>query len=132
MALVVGNAAEVIMLNYILNKDTIEDLVIHLYGNDQTPVETDLIGDYTEISGGGYAAVNLTAGSWVVTSGTPTSADYPQITWTFTGAVGNVYGYYVTRQTGGELMWAERFTNGPFNIQNNGDVIRVTPRLTLE
>lgn len=132
MALVVGNLAEVVMLNYIVNKDAPEDLVIKLYINDQTPIETDIVGDYTEATGGGYAQVALTAGSWAVTSGTPSSADYPQITWNFTGSVGNVYGYYIVRAIGGELMWAERFTNGPFNIQNNGDVIRVTPRLTLE
>lgn len=132
MALTVGNAAEVIFLNYIVNKDAVEDIVIHLYGNDYVPVETDIIGNYTEISGGGYTDVTLTPANWTVTAGTPSSADYPQITWAFTGTVGNVYGYYLTRQTGGELMWAERFTNGPFNIQNNGDVIRVTPRLTLE
>ena len=132
MALVVGNTAEVIMLDYILNRDAPEDLVIRLYSNDQTPVEADVIGDYTEVTGGGYASVALTSGSWSITPGDPSVADYPQVTWTFTGSVGNVYGYYVNRTTGGELMWAERFTNGPFNIQNNGDEIRVTPRLSLE
>ena len=132
MALLVGNTAEAIMLGNILNKSASENLVIHLYSNNRTPIESDVIGDYTEVTGGGYAQQNLTAGSWTITPGAPTAGEHPQITWTFTGAVGLVYGYYVTRATGGELMWAELFTNGPFDIQNVNDEIRVTPRLTLE
>lgn len=132
MALLVPNSAEEIMINYILNRDLPEGLVIHLYSNNIIPQETDTITNYVEVTGGGYASIGLTAGLWTILPGTPTSAEHTEVVWTFNGAVGNVYGYYVTRVTGLELMWAERFSNGPFNIQTNGDEIRVTPRLTLE
>lgn len=120
------------MIQYILNVDTPEGLVIHLYSNNIIPTETDVVANYTEVVGGGYSSIGLTAGSWITIPGTPTSAEHTEVTFTFNAAVGNVYGYYVTRVTGLELMWAERFSNGPFNIQTSGDEIRVTPRLTLE
>ena len=132
MSLLVGDASEGIMLNYILNRDTPEDLVIKLYGNNYTPIEGDLVGNYTEISGGGYSSVTFTPANWAIVSGDPTVATYPRITWTFTGPAGNVYGYYIVRATGGELMWAERFSNGPYNMQNPGDEIGFDPQITLD
>ena len=29
-------------------------------------------------------------------------------------------------------MWGERFTDGPYPITNNGDVIKVTPKLQVK
>jgi len=135
MALVVPNASEVIMLNYILNKDAPENISILLYANNVIPDENSTVATFTEVANGlGYTTggQSLTPGSWSVISGNPSQAEHTEVTWTFTGAAGNIYGYYVTRDTGGELLWAERFTNGPFNITTNGDEIKITPRLTLE
>ena len=135
MALVVPNASEVIMLNYILNIDAPENISIRLYANNVIPDENSTVATFTEVANGlGYTTggQSLTPGSWSVISGNPSQAEHTEVTWTFTGAAGNIYGYYVTRDTGGELLWAERFTNGPFNITTNGDEIKITPRLTLE
>ena len=132
MPLTVPNCAEDIILQYILNKSEPEDLIIRLYSNDISPDRTDVIDTYVEVTGGGYAAINLTPESWDISLDNPTQAGHRQVTFTFTGSIGNVYGYYIARETGGELMWAERFSNGPYNIQNNGDEIRVTPKITLE
>jgi len=135
MALVVPNGSEVIMLNYILNIDAPENISILLYANNVIPDENSTVATFTEVANGlGYTTggQSLTPGSWSVISGNPSQAEHTEVTWTFTGSAGNVYGYYVTRDTGGELMWAERFTNGPFNITTNGDEIKITPRLTLE
>lgn len=130
MALVVTNQGEGIVLEYIVNRDAPENLVLRLYSNDVTPAETDTAVTYTEVTGGGYASKTLTGASWnAPTTGDPSYIDYAIQTWTFTGAVGNVYGYYLTRSTGGELVYAERFTAAPYNIQNNGDKINVTPRI---
>lgn len=63
---------------------------------------------------------------------TPTTAHYAEQTYTFTGALGNVYGYYLTETTSGQLKWSERFSGAPLNIANNGDQIKVTPIITLE
>lgn len=132
MTLVVPNTSEIIILEYILNKATPEDLDIKLYTNDVTPTESDTAVTYIEAVGGGYSPIQLASSSWSITPGGPTSAEHTQVSWTFTGTVGLIYGYFITRRTSGELMWAERFTNGPYNVQINGDVIRITPRLNLE
>ena len=135
MALVVPNSSEVIMLNYVLNIDAPENISILLYANNVIPDENSTVATFTELANGfGYTTggQSLTPGSWSVVSGNPSQGEHTEMTWTFTGAAGLVYGYYVTRDTGGELLWAERFTNGPFNIQTNGDQIKITPRLTLE
>lgn len=132
MTLLVPNASEVIIMENFLNKTAPQDLVLRLYSSDTTPSETDTEATYTETSGGGYAEIPLTAANWVVTPGNPTTAAYPEETFAFTGAAGNVYGYYVVQAVSGALMWAERFTNAPLNIQNNGDEIRITLQITLE
>ena len=132
MTLTVPNQAEAILLSNLLNVSAPQDLVVKLYNSDTTPAETDTVATYTEIYGGGYADVTLVPGDWVITPGTPTLAAHPEITFAFTGSVGNIYGYYVVQAISGDLVWAERFTNGPFNIQNNGDEIRITPNITLE
>jgi hypothetical protein len=132
MTLLVPNGSEVIILGNFLNATAPEDLVVKLYSSNTTPGETDIAATYTEATGGDYAEIPLTASSWVLTAGAPSQAEYPEITFTFTGTVGSVYGYYITQAISGNLLWSERFTNGPFNIQNNGDAIRITPRNTLE
>lgn len=131
MALVVPNTAEISMLKYILKTETPEDLVIHLYNNNVFPSETDTLATYTEVSGSGYSLQNLISSAWVVTPGNPASATHPLIAWVFTAAAGPVYGYYITRMSSGDLFWAERFNNGPYNIQNVNDEVRVTPKITL-
>lgn len=132
MTLLVPNASEVIIMENFLNKTAPQDLVLKLYSSNTTPAETDTVAAYTELSGGGYSDIDLVAANWIVTPGNPTSAAYPEQTFTFTGAAGNVYGYYVVQAVSGALMWAERFTNAPLNIQNNGDEIRITLQITLE
>jgi len=119
-------------LEYLVNKITPEDLVLKLYSNNITPSDADTTATYTEVTGGGYAPKTLTGAIWTITPGAPTTASYPQQSFIFTGAVGNVYGYYLVRVTGNELIWVERFTNGPYNIQNPSDEIRVTLNVSLK
>lgn len=132
MALLVPSAGEVVMFNNLLNIVAPQTLKLKLYTNNHTPIEADTEADYTEASGNGYANISLTPGTWVVTPGNPSTAAYPQQTFTFTGNLGNVYGYWVAQTTSGKIMWAELFTDGPYNIVNNGDQIKVTVQITLE
>jgi len=135
MAVVVPNASETIMLQYITNNDAPENISILLYSNNVIPDESSTEATFTEVTNGlGYTTggISFTPASWSITTGNPSQAEYLEVTWTFTGVKGNIYGYYVTRDTGGELLWAERFSNGPYDIQTNGDEIKVVPRLTLE
>ena len=59
MALLVPNSAEEIMINYILNRDSPEGLVIHLYSNNIIPQETDTITNYVEVSGVSFYRISL-------------------------------------------------------------------------
>ena len=132
MALVVPNQGEQIGLEALVGKTAGQNLVLRLFTNDLTPGETTTESNCTEASGYGYAAITRTAASWTVTPGAPTEAAYAEQTFTFTGALGNVYGYYFTQVTSGKMVWIERFTGAPFDIANNGDQIKITPKITLE
>ena len=132
MALLAPNSSEDVMLQNILNKTAPQNVVLRLYTNNYTPVETSTEANFTEASGFGYTSVTLAGASWTITPGNPTSASFAQQTFTFTGTLGNVYGYYMTQLTSGFIMWAERFTDGPYNIVNSGDQIKITPVITLE
>lgn len=132
MPLVVPNHGEGDALRYLVNNAAPQDLVLRLFTNNVTPAETDTAATYTEASGNGYASLTLAGASWSITEGAPSFASYAQQTFAFTGALGNVYGYYLTRATSGRVAWAERFTDAPYNIQNNGDSIKVTPRIEGE
>lgn len=134
MTLLVPNVGENIALSYLVGKTTtVRDLIYRLFATNVTPAETDTAGSYTEAAGGGYASKTLTGASWTITNGAPTSADYAQQTWTFTGALttnATVYGYYVTRVTDADLVLAETFST--FTPANNGDQILLTPKITCD
>jgi hypothetical protein len=132
MPLRIPNVGEERLLGFMLGKTTLEAFRLKLYTNNITPGETDVAGTYTECTLGGYAAIDLTAASWTITQGAPTSAAYPQQTFTFTAGTASVYGYFVVGAVSGTLLFAERFTSGPYSITQNGDQIRVTPNFTLQ
>lgn len=134
MALLMVNQGEVILAEAMLNKTAPQDLVLRLFKNDKTPADSDTESGYTEADFTGYAHQDLTASSWVVTGGAPTTCAYPQVTFTSTAGSQNqpVYGYFLTQVTSGKLMWAERFTDGPYTIVNNGDAIKVTLNMNVK
>jgi hypothetical protein len=133
MALLVPNAGEVAMLEYILNQESPQNLTVRLYSNDITPDDDTLTADFVEVVNGGYANQTITPANWTITPGNPTAAVYdPELVFAFSGPpdVTTVYGYYVTRVGDSLTMWAERFTNGPFNVTVAGSEIRITLRFT--
>ncbi len=133
MSLVVPNALEV----EILTQKLTPALSMKLYGNNATPSGSSSAASFTEIAGGGYLAKPLTFANWAITAGDPSVALYNAIqTWTFTGPInapGTVYGYFVTRDSDGLLMWAERFSAAlvPF-VPIVGSIIKVFPRFTAQ
>ena len=129
MSLIVPDCGEVEFLSRVVNKNTPADLELRLYTNDVTPGEATVLGDLTESTGTGYAAITLTGASWTVsTTANVTTAEYAQQTFTYTGAEANIYGYYLT--SGGVLMWVERFSDGPYSIPSSGGEVKVTPKIT--
>jgi hypothetical protein len=123
------NVGENLILAAILNKTAPQDQTLKLYVNDVVPSESDTAGTFTEASGSGYAAKSLSGASWSLVNGDPTVASYAAQVFTFSGALGLVYGYYVVQTTSGILLWAERFADGPYDVQVNGTTITVTPTL---
>lgn len=133
MALEVPNQAEVFMLQSILG----QNLDLRLFKNNHVPAETDTEADYIEADFPGYVLESLVSGNWVITPGDPASAAYPDVV--FTNSAGGsqfVYGYYITRNIDGKLMWAEQFSDNdptaPYEMVNIGDTITVPLRFTLK
>mgnify|MGYP001591713260 CR=1 FL=1 len=130
MSLVVPDAVEVIILQMFLNTP----LTIRLFGNNATPGPASTAASFTELVGGGYANKPLIFAGWGFTPNAPSVALYAKQSWTFTGPVnapGTLYGYYVTRDSDGILLWAERF--GPAVVPFTpivGSLVEVTPRFT--
>lgn len=112
-------------------------MTIKLYGNNKVPAGGDTASGYTEIAGGGYTSFPLLFGNWTITGGNPTAGVYNATqVWNFTGVIsgpGTVYGYFVTRDSDGKLMFAERFPAllVPFT-PIAGSVIRVLPRYSVQ
>jgi hypothetical protein len=132
MALVLPNQGETIALEALVGKTAGQNLVLRLYKSNTTLTETTVETDLTEANFTGYTAVTLTASSWVTTAADPSHTNYPATAFTSTAGSQNqnVYGYYLTQVSSGKLVWAETFSDGPYNIVNNGDSITVTAVIT--
>ena len=95
------------------------------------PAETAVVNDLTEPSGGAYARIAVSRGTWTVTAD---AAAYAQQTFSATGAAwGNVYGYFIcttSSGTAGILLAVENFSDGPYSI-GNGDSVAITPTITV-
>lgn len=129
MALQITTTGKEVVLKYLTGSiSTTEALKMKLFTNNYTPTVSASLTDFTEASGGGYAEKSLAASAWSFASGIATCP--PQL-WTFTGSVGNVYGYYLVRATTNDVVAAERFSSGPYNIANNGDTITVNVSLNI-
>lgn len=130
MALVFPDQGENIALEAIVNKTAPQTLILRLFKSNTTPGEADTEATYTEADFTGYSAISLTGASWGAASG-GTIAYAEQ---SFPSSAGSqnqpVYGYYLTQTTSGKLVYAERFTDAPYTIVNNGDVIKVTPTIS--
>ena len=133
MPLMVPNSGEIEFLARALNKNVSDDCVLKLYTNDKTPVEGDVVGDYNESTAPGYSDITLIGSNWTIaSSGGTTSGQYPQQIFNYSGAESNIYGYYVVNAVKNILLWAERFSDGPYHIPGGGGSIKLTPKIELE
>jgi microcystin-dependent protein len=89
--------------------------------------------DFIEAEFTGYAAAALSTGDWTITQGNPTVARNVEKSFTSSAnqTAQNVWGYYVTRDSDGALIWFDQFA-GPIVIELVNDEVRVTPTLTLD
>lgn len=115
------------VLNQLFEATSVDTLLeLRLYCAPVTePPENAVFADITEPSGAGYSAITVTRNTdWTVVTDTATGA---QKTFTATGSWGNVYGYFICVPTTHEMMCAEQFSDGPYNITTSGQTIKVTP-----
>ena len=131
MALRLPNQGEQITLEALVNKTAPQDLDLKLFKNDVAHAEALIETGLTEADFTGYAAIQLTAASWVYTGGDPGQVAYPQQTFTSSAdqAAQTIYGYYLVQRTSGKLVYYEKFGTAAV-IANNGDNIKVTPVIT--
>jgi hypothetical protein len=132
MALTFTDSGESVVLNYLVAKTTPENLRLFLFKSNTTPAETDSFATYSECTFTGYASIVLTGASWgSITAGEPSTIPYAQQTFTCTANITTeqCYGYGYRQSTSGILIATERFSDGPYPITNNGDLIKVTPNI---
>jgi hypothetical protein len=108
------------------------NLKLRLFQSNTTPTTSSVIGDFTECTFAGYAAVSLTGWATPIVAAHDATmlADLKTFTRTSTGASQNIYGYYVTDNATTFLLWAERDPLAPIVVTNNGDSYTVTPSLS--
>lgn len=108
------------------------DVKLKLFCNNYTPLRTSAVGNFTEASGGGYAAKTLSADSHTVESGsTPHDLTWGSQTFTFTGPLSTnttIYGFYITDVGGTHLLWAQRLDTA-FTPASNGDNLEIVCKL---
>jgi len=131
MALILADSGAVDILTvYLANRY----MKLKLFTSDSTPTDDDSLASYIIAAGGGYADITLDVTSWVVsTTNDPRDAAYPEQTFTFTTLLTSsaiIYGYLCCDTASTNLFWGERFSTS-FKPQNNGDIVKVTPKLQL-
>ncbi len=109
------------------------NLTLRLFVTNVTPSQASVVGDFTEATGGGYAAKTLTNGSWTVTpANDPSDAVYTQQDFVFTGVLTtnpSVYGYYIT-DADNVLIYAESLV-ATYTPATSGDTLAITPKFQL-
>jgi hypothetical protein len=109
------------------------NLTLKLFVNNITPSDDDVVGDYTEAAGGGYAAKTLSAASFTVSDAAGImQAAYAQQQFVFTGPLTtntDIYGAYIV-DADGVLICAE-LAPAIYTPANSGDLYAVTPVFKL-
>jgi hypothetical protein len=135
MTLVFASSGESRTLDLLLNKVAQEDYMIGLFSNSWLPLKSTVIGDLTEVTGGGYAKTTMpNPSSWLVAASNANGlaqATYPQRSWIFTASIGNVNGMFFVGSTSGRYIYGEKFGDGPYAIVRSGDTIVFTPNILV-
>ena len=132
MAIVVPTEGELIALKLILGAEVAEDLYLKLFVNNYTPEKGASAANFTEPVGFGYSPFTLIKGTeWAFTAGDPSKAETAFMTFTFTGALGIVYGYWIQGSVSSIVYWCERFTN-PVSVSTDGDKVIIPVIQTCE
>jgi hypothetical protein len=126
-SLVVPNASEIRMLEYILNIKSADNPKLWLYTlPDVIPDEDSLIGDFTLIAS---SDIELDPLLWVISTINGVGvAEYPTQLYDALPVDTVIYGYVVTNNASNCLLWAQRCFFAPVNITVSAPTFSVTPR----
>lgn len=135
MTLVFASSGESRVLEYLLNKQAQENLIMGFFVNSWLPSKATAITSLVEAAGGGYARLTLpNPSSWSVVASNANGlaeATYDVRSIIFTASIGPVEGYFMVGTTTGRYMYAEKFSDGPYLIVRSGDQINVLPRIIV-
>jgi cold shock CspA family protein len=111
-----------------------DGLLLKLYANNRNDGHKNTLVHFTEVRDGdtGYEPIALDPEKWLLEpKGGFIFASYPEQFFVFQKPFGNVYGFYITNNGGDVLIWSERFKDAPFEIQHEGDRVKVKPVMFL-
>jgi hypothetical protein len=124
------NEGETNILNVYLAGNARGPLYLGLYTNAAEPGETATLSTITEVPVAfSYARIALTNGDWGIWDDLATQLE--KVFTAVGGAWGLVYGYFicdVASGVGGNLLWVEHFSDGPYNVLDTISV-KVTPKI---
>ncbi len=105
---------------------------IDLFTNNATPTTASVIGDFTIATYTGYAQQSFGTSTVGSVSGNNITLATAQKTFAVTATAGSnqVYGY-ILKDGSGNLIAAEKFSGGPYNMQTLGDTLKLTITETL-
>jgi hypothetical protein len=93
---------------------------LRLYSNNLTPDNTKVVGDFTEATFAGYAAVSLNFSADAVVTAHVANDSADAVTFTITAGTQNIYGWYVTNAAGTVLYFSQRDANAPVGMSSAG------------
>ena len=103
-------------LGQLLDKLVVPGFNYRLFTNNLTPSRTTVIGDLSEATWAGYAAVDVLAADWLAFGVAGHHGSKLANAITFLNSSGgdvNAYGYYAIEIFTGELAFAARFDSAP-------------------
>ena len=130
MAAVLTGLGKDVLLEKVINIKASSDLVLHLFSNNIIPKQKDTLDRYKEVENGGYVPIVLWGGEWEEKELVAHSFFIEKRVFIFNDKIGNVYGYYITSGNS-KLIWAERFTDGPYKV-NKRDKIEIKLNLSIK
>lgn len=158
MSFIISDIGEQHLLKLIIGNIRPTKLILNLYSNDVNLDNKNFIApDFifgNQLSDGsfvdnGYSSVELDGSNWTISyeNDGSTSAVYnTSLSFVFTnGLVNAIHGYFISVSTNpafdyvepyilpssGTILWAEKFSNGPYTILNSGSSINITPKIKL-
>lgn len=131
MALVIPNEGKLALLDNLVAGTGLGAIVLALYKNAVTLDNATVFADFTVANFSGYAAAApfLEAATLVANKARTEDAGEREFTHNGGATDNDIFGYFV--HLAGVCLWAEALA-APFTVENLGDQVKVTLRLTLD